>query len=185
MKFAQAIASYRRYYHSISQDSPRALRNPWILAWLGVIGVFLLVNLVFIIFAFTSNPGLVDEDYYEKGQAYEQNMLKLRAAQQALRWETKLSTPENLVATRPGVFRFSAVDARGLPIMDADVRLLAYRPSDANADFSQPLHQVAPGQYQNKIQLPLPGVWDINVSVQSGADNYETIQRVTVQPAVQ
>lgn len=175
------VQSFHRYRNSISQDNPRALHNPWILAWLGVIGVFLLVNLIFIVYAFTSSPGLVTEDYYDKGQAYEQNMLKLRAAQQALGWETKLATPETIVVERADTYRFSAVDSRGVPVMDAEVTLVAYRPSDAAADITLPLTQVAPGQYQGQLSLPLPGIWDINVTVKDGDNRYETGRRITAQ----
>jgi nitrogen fixation protein FixH len=146
-----------------------------------VIGVFLLVNLIFIIFAYVTNPGLVTEDYYDKGQAYEQNILKIRAAQAALRWETKLATPEAIVVNRPDTYRFSAVDHRGIPVMDAEVTMVAYRPSDADADIHLPLRQVAPGQYQAELGLPLPGIWDINITVIDGDKRYETGRRVMAQ----
>lgn len=177
------VQSFQRYRNSISQDSPRALQNPWILAWLGVIVVFLLVNLIFIVYAFVTSPGLVAEDYYDKGQNFEQNVLKMRAAQKALGWETKLATPETIVINRTDTYRFSAVDARGVPVMDAHVTLVAYRPSDADADIELPLRQVAPGQYQGRLSLPLPGIWDINISVQDGDNNYQTGRRVMAQQA--
>ena len=53
----------------ISQDNPNAWRNPWVLGWLALVAVVLVVNAVMITIAFVTNPGLVTEDYYEKGQS--------------------------------------------------------------------------------------------------------------------
>ncbi|MCW8847766.1 MAG: FixH family protein, partial [Sedimenticola sp.] len=51
-------------------------RNPWVLGWVGLVVVFLLANFVMIYLAITKNPGLVVDNYYERGQDYEKNMLK-------------------------------------------------------------------------------------------------------------
>lgn len=163
-----------------SQSNSEGKRNPWVIAWFGIITTFLLVNAVFIVFAVTSNPGLVTEDYYEQGRLYEKNAIKRFAAQSRLRWESKLETPENILLNTPGTYRFSAVDSRGLPIRDADVQIVAYRPSDASADFTTALRPVAPGLYQASLSFPLPGVWDLNVKIQRGEDKLEIIQRLSV-----
>lgn len=178
MTITQTLSKLKNRY---SQSNPQALRNPWILAWLGTVVVFLTVNAVFVTFAITTNPGLVDEDYFEKGRDYEQNISKLIAAQDALQWETKLAVPEKIFVTQPDTYRFSAVDARGIPIMDANVQLTAYRPSDADADFVVPLNQVAPGQYQATINLPLPGIWDLKIQVLNGEEHFEMTRRVSAQ----
>ena len=100
--------------------------------------------MIFIVFAITSNPGLVTEDYYEQGRLYEKNAIKRLVEQNRLRWESKLELPETVLLNTPGTYRFSAVDSRGLPIRDADVQIVAYRPSDASADFTTALQAVAP-----------------------------------------
>ncbi len=176
MAITDTFAQLRRRY---SQDNPQALRNPWIIGWLGIIVMFLAFNAVFIYLAITTNPGLVTEDYYEKGQQYEHNVLKLMAAQKALQWETKLAIPAQIVTRQTGVYRFSAVDARGVPIIDADVQLVAYRPSDADADILAPMNQVAPGQYETRLALPLPGLWDLNITVKNGDDEFHLSHRIS------
>jgi nitrogen fixation protein FixH len=163
-----------------SQSNPEALRNPWVLAWMGVVAVFLSVNGLFVVLAVASNPGLVVENYYEQGRAYEQNAQQILAARNALRWETKLEIPERILAKSPGTYRFSGVDSRGVPLADADVQLTAYRPSDAGADFTTHFDPFAPGLYQAVIDLPLPGVWDLNVRISRGADVYQQSHRITV-----
>ena len=177
MDLAHSFHKLRNHY---SQHSAEARRNPWFLAWLGLVAVFLLVNLGFIITSITTMPGLVTENYYEQGRQYERNALKLMAARNKLQWQAKLETPPAPLMLRPATYRFSAVDARGVPIMDADAQLLAYRPSDAAADFTTPLSQIAPGLYQANIALPLPGVWELHVRVQHKDDLFEMSRRVNV-----
>ncbi|MGD8569507.1 MAG: FixH family protein [Gammaproteobacteria bacterium] len=164
-----------------SQSSPEGRRNPWVIAWFGIVATFLVVNGIFVVFAVTSNPGLVVNNYYEQGREFEKNAMKLMAMHKKLQWLSKLEIPDAVVLNTPDTYRFSAVDSKGVPINDADVQLVAYRPSDANADFTATLHAVAPGLYQASLTFPLPGVWDLNVKVQRGADHYEMAQRLSVQ----
>ena len=178
MAISETLSNLRKRY---SQDNPQAMRNPWILGWMGIIAMFFAFNAVFIYLAITTSPGLVTEDYYDKGRAYEENILKIRAAQEALNWDTKLAVPGRIVVNQPDTIRFSAVDARGLPIMDADVSVVAYRPSDADADFLVRLNQAAPGQYQARIAFPLPGIWDLNIKVVNGEDTFEASHRISAQ----
>lgn len=165
-----------------SQSNKEAMRNPWFLAFLGILGVFLTVNLVFVVFAVSSSPGLVSDDYYEEGREYEKNVVTRLAARNKLNWETKLEMPKRIIVNLPDTFRFSAVDARGVSIMDADVKFIIYRPSDANADFVQVVTQIAPGLYQTKLSFPLPGIWDINLKVVNGEEVYHQTQRISVKP---
>ena len=131
MNINQTLTNLRQKY---SQSNPQAMRNPWAIAWLAVVAVFLSVNVVFFILAWATSPGLVVQDYYEQGREYEQNALKIQAAQNRLNWETRLEIPQNIVLNSSDMYRFSAVDRRGLPIAGAAVKLFAYRPSDADAD---------------------------------------------------
>lgn len=176
-KFSSYIDRISKKY---SQSSTEGKRNPWVIGWFGIVAVFLGVNAVFIVFAVTSNPGLVVEDYYEQGRQYEKNAIKRLAAHNNLRWESKLETPEVITLNKPDTYRFSAVDARGLPIRDANVQVVAYRPSDADADFTTTLQPVAPGMYQGSLSFPLPGVWDLTIKIQRGEDRLELVKRLSV-----
>lgn len=163
-----------------SQSNSEGKRNPWVLGWFGIVAVFLSVNAIFIVLAVTSNPGLVIEDYYEQGRQYEKNAIKRLVAHNKLQWESKMEIPETVTLNKPDTYRFSAVDSRGLPIRNADVQVVAYRPSDANADFKTTLQPIAPGLYQASLSFPLPGIWDLNIKVQHGEDRLEMVQRLSV-----
>ncbi len=180
MNINQTLANLRRKY---SQDNPQAMRNPWAIAWLAVVAVFLSVNILFFIVAWATSPGLVVQDYYEQGRQYERNALKIMEAQNRLHWETRLEIPQSIVQGSADVYRFSAVDSRGLPIKGASVELFAYRPSDAGADFHTPLAEIAPGLYQADVGFPLLGVWDLQVKAQRDEDAYQMSHRISVLPA--
>ncbi len=179
MNLSQRITQLTVKY---SQDNPHARYNPWVIGWFSLVAVFLAVNAVFIVFAVISSPGLVVENYYEQGRQYEKNALKLLTEHKRLQWETKLEVPEIITLNSANTYRFSAVDSRGVPIRDAEVKLTAYRPSSANADFTTALQQIAPGLYQANVSFPLPGIWDLNVKVVHGEDHFEVAQRLSVQP---
>ena len=178
MAISETFSNFRKRY---SQDNTQAMRNPWIIGWLGIIGLFFAFNAVFIYLAITTSPGLVTEDYYEQGRNFEENTQKIFAAQNALKWETKLAVPSQIIINHPDTFRFSAVDSNGRPIMGADVSVVAYRPSDANADFMVQLNQAAPGQYQSLMAFPLPGIWDLNFTIKDGENTFKLSRRISAQ----
>ena len=69
-------------------------RSPWVIAWVSMLVVFFVANMVMIFLAVDRNPGLVVDDFYERGQDYEENMLKRQAADPG--WNMKLSEPEKI-----------------------------------------------------------------------------------------
>jgi len=179
MSFSDTMQMLRSRYH---QDNPQARYNPWFLGMLGVMLVFLLVNIFFIVMAAVTSPGLVVEDYYEQGRKYEQHTIKLVEARATLRWQTEFDFPERIIVGQAVSYRFSAVDNLGLPILDHDVILKAYRPSDVAADFVTPLNWVAPGVYQGEAVFTLAGIWDVTVEVPHGKTMFQQTRRIYVLP---
>lgn len=157
-----------------------ALKSPWVLAWFALIVVIFAANATMITLAFKTSPGLVDKDYYEKGQNYE-SIIEKRIEQNALGWDTKLLLPEQTVVNRDAAYRFFAVDSAGIPIEADSVQLYAYRPSDAKADFSVEFIKEGEGRFLGKLNFSLPGVWDLTVSVHRGSDQVDITQRIFVK----
>lgn len=175
------IQHFNQIKNRYSQDNRQAMRNPWVLGWIAIIATFLIVNAGLVFLSLTNSPGLVTEDYYEQGRKYERNAIRLLSKRNNLTWDTKLYIPEIITSHTLDIYRFSATDIRGLPVKNASVTLVAYRPSDANADFTVPFQQIAPGLYQAKASFSLPGIWDINIKVQRDDDQYELSQRIMVK----
>jgi nitrogen fixation protein FixH len=164
----------------ISQDNKEAMRNPWVLGWLGLLITVVAVNVVFIVTAFKTNPGLVDRDYYEKGRYHDNNYQKKLEARNRLGWKIELTTPGSIVINQPGNFSVNISDRIGNPLKDAKVLLHAYRPSDSSADMKIELTPLTTGVFQEKIQLPLKGAWDLNVTVTQGEETLEISRRINV-----
>lgn len=164
----------------ISQDNKQAMRNPWVLGWLGILITVITVNIIFIVTAFKTNPGLVDDSYYEKGRYHDANYQKKMEARSRLGWNISLQTPKAINLGTPGNYSVNIVDRVGNPLKEATVTLHAYRPADASADLKTELVKVAEGVFQSKLALPLKGLWDINITVAQGEDSLEISRRVTV-----
>lgn len=164
----------------ISQKNPYAWRNPWVLGWLALVAVVLLVNITMITIAFVTNPGLVTEDYYEKGQNYEKNIAKIHAARKALGWTYATNYPTNPVMDKPSHYSFNIVDKKGLPLSDASVIFYAYRPSDVNSDFYVDMIETVSGRYEANINYPLKGLWEITTTIKNNNDSYHFTRRTSV-----
>lgn len=176
MSMTQSIINFRNRY---SQDNPQAMRNPWVLGWILIVIIFITVNITFFITAMITSPGLVVEDYYEQGRQYEKNALKLMIASTKLQWEMKMEVPETITVGLESVYRFSATDKLGLPINAESIQLVAYRPSNSNADMVTALHEIAPGLYQAALKIPLPGVWELQVKLKTLDDELQISRRIT------
>lgn len=164
----------------ISQDNKQALRNPWVLGWLGLLITVILVNVIFIITAFKTNPGLVEEGYYEKGRDVEKNFQKKLEARNQLGWDIRLQSPSQVIVGMADNFSVNVSDKAGFPVRNAEVTLHAYRPSDASADIQTAMELVTDGVYQSRLSLPLKGIWDLKVIVTQGENELEIARRITV-----
>lgn len=165
---------------TISQDNPKAFRNPWVLGWIALIVVVLAVNIGFISLAFITNPGLVDKDYYEKSQDFEENLVKYRKARDELGWTYQTDFPQNPKVDTRALYRVSMIDKAGLPLTAAKVMVKAYRPSDASADFTAELSEVDAGIYEGYISYPLKGIWDITVDITREEDRFDFTRRASI-----
>ncbi len=161
----------------LSQSNNKAFKNPWVLGLLAGIILVVSVNVGFIITAFMTTPGLVEEDYYEKGRDIEANVRQKVAARTNLGWHVVLNLPDTIKMGVETTFHLNVVDKSGLPLNEANVTVDFYRPSDANADLSSVVTSFAPGIYQAKVTLPLKGIWEAVVTVKSGDNSYNFRQR--------
>ncbi len=143
----------------MKKDANKAINSPWFWAWVLLIIIVLSVNGVMVYFAYESNPGLVTDNYYERGQNYEQNMLKRQM--NAPEWEMKISYPEEIIQNQNVNFILSRQQ-----IEFDQVVFYAYRPADVSADFSKQMQLNSEGDYQVNISFSLKGKWDILVNAQ-------------------
>ncbi len=140
-----------------------AWRSPWVIGWMTLLLVFLIANGIMIYLALDGNPGLVVDDYYERGQNYEKNMLKRMANDPG--WDMQVTIPGVVQVATPVLVNFTVKDAAAKPVNRDKVTFYVYRPSDAKQDFSVPMQRIDDGLYEARMSFPLPGSWDVLVSI--------------------
>jgi nitrogen fixation protein FixH len=162
-------------------DKPRlmpAWKSPWVIFWIALVIAVLGVNGVMVYLAIATNPGLVVQDYYERGQHYERTLLSKKAHDPG--WVLRTDLPKDIRAGKPTDIRLQLVDNAGRPVTPDRVRLFVYRPADAARDFSVPMTEVGLGRYAAEVSFPLVGVWDTLAAARNGEDEYQVGQRVEV-----
>ncbi len=153
-------------------------RNPWVLGWIGLIIVVLGVNLTMVYLAVSTNPGLVSDDFYNRGQHYEQTLVSRLAKDPG--WTMRTDVPDDLRPGESATIRVVLVDKVGQPVTPDQVTFFAYRPSDKSRDFSVPMTAEGPGRYAAQVVFPLFGAWDGLVAVRQGEDEFTTGDAIIV-----
>jgi len=156
-----------------------AWKSPWVIAWIALVVIVIAVNGVMIYLAITTNPGLVVDDFYERGQSYERTMVSKGARNPG--WMLRADIPQSIDAGVSIPIRFFLVDKAGQPVTPDGVELFVYRPSDSTRDFSVVMKEEAPGRYMAEVSFPLIGVWDTLVAARRGEDEYHVGQRIDVR----
>lgn len=153
-------------------------RNPWFLGILGLIGVALAGTIWMAMIAGATSPGLVTEDYYEKGKNY---FHEAPARQNAPAWRLSLLAPAQTKSGQPQVYRLYVIDEQGKPMRNGSATLYAYRPSDAGADFSVPMQLSDAGTFTASTTFPLPGTWDLIAQIESQGKKHDIAQRLFIR----
>ena len=156
----------------IRRDGPRDRWIPWsIVAFMGIV---ILVNGIMVWFALTSFTGLQTEGHYVKGLEYNRT-LEAERTEQALGWA--VTVEYSSTGSRRGRVVVRAQDAAGAPLDGAVVTARLVRPTQAGHDMEATLAGQGNGVYATEIELPLPGLWDIQTQIEHRSDIYRTAQR--------
>jgi len=128
--------------------------------------------------AHVTHPGVVTEEAYEKGLHY--NKLIARAdAQAQLGWSSVIAISYPV----PGKARLSLTlkDKEGMPVSQAAVAATMVRPARQSLDFRVELVEQSPGVYAADLNPPVPGLWEVQVGAEKGADSYQDVKRVELK----
>jgi nitrogen fixation protein FixH len=138
-------------------------KSPWLIGWLFLVLTVLIVNGYMIYQSMNDFPGLVVDDFYERGQDYEENILKKLENNQ--KWVTEFKLGE-FKANQASVIGFSLKDKDGKAADVDKITLFAYRPSNAKQDFSIAMSLSEDNTtYQASISFNQKGKWDLLASV--------------------
>lgn len=139
--------------------------------FLGFFGFVSIVDALFVYMALKTNTGLVTQEPYKKGLAY--NEVLDRAKQQPSLREA--------ASYQDSIFQWKIISEQGTPIEDAQVIVKFIRPVQEGYDFSVKLTERNDGIYGQKIDFPLPGLWVAKMSAQWNTQTYQTSHEFIVQ----
>ncbi len=156
----------------ISQNSKKALRNPWFIGIILLIILVLGVNGAFIYFATHHRSTLVDKDYNTNSRKSNDAMIGELQVQKSLAWKTSINQPKHIVLNQPTAYQINVVDPTGAPV-SGSLEVKTYRASDESRDTSIFFSETSPGNYQGYITFPLKGYWELHLRIKRGEEVFE------------
>ena len=149
---------------------------PW--TFLAGFLVVLAANATLVIVALSSWTGLTTERAYAQGVNYNQTLAAARA-QEALGWQAELSVEAE--DPRRAEIRFSLTDRDGWPVKVELVRARFVRPTQSGQDVEIMLETRGGTDYRGEAELPLPGLWDLQVLAIKGEARFQTTERLVLK----
>jgi len=166
---------------AISQKNSEALKNPWVLGLLAFLLTVLAANAVFIYLAFKSPPNLVVEDFYERGERYEETHKRIEKEKE-MGWNGVIMAPAQTRVNQLQTYEVLLQGKNSIALDLDSVTLNAYRPSDARADFSVDMVKTGLSMYAADVSFSLPGIWDVIIVAQQGEQEFLVTKRVSISP---
>jgi len=158
-----------------------AWQSPWVWLLAGIMGTAVLVNGVLITLAFVYPPGLVVDDYYERGKNYLYHQAKVKDDIARLGWELQLDLPKAPKIGGSDPYMLRVLDRDGVALEGASVEFAAFRPVESGFDFVRPMRDIGAGFYSANVGFDRPGNWDLIVTAQVGEDELDIAQRIFVK----
>jgi len=163
-----------------TRDWSVAWKNPFVIAWFTILTIVLTVNFFMVSMAIVTNPGLVIDDFYEKGKNMDA-ILAERKKMEELGWQLKIDLPV-LSEGKTDKVTLKVVDKEGRPF-DVDTAVLYYyRPSSKDLDGEQPLVATGKtGEYETDFALAVKGKWDVIMEIHKDELRYNVGRSIMVQ----
>ena len=155
-------------------------KNPLVIIWFSILITVLCVNFFMVSMAIVTAPGLVIDDFYEKGK----NMDKILAAQKKMGemgWQLEIDLPD-LKEGKTAQVTLMVLDKEGEPLNIDTAVLYYYRPSDKDLDGEQELLPTGTlGEFTTEFMLNTKGKWDLIMEVTQGELVYNVGRSIMVQ----
>lgn len=117
-------------------------------------------------------PGVVTEDYRERGIRFASYRQRLQR-QQERGWQVRKGWLRRPVLGEPAVFKVVATTRTGEPLRDAEVQGVFIRPSNSRLDVAFRMQEIEPGQYQTVLELPAAGAWNLVLTLRQDEELHE------------
>jgi len=146
--------------------------------FIAMLGVVMMVNGAMAYFATSTFNGVITENAYEKGLAYNKT---LAAAQQQteMGWVVEAKDKPASAGHKTTV-TISVVDKNGAGIDGLDVQALADRPNVTGADQRVAFVPKGKGLYSADVEFPEAGQWDFDILAAREGASFEMQRRFLV-----
>ena len=143
---------------------------------IGIVLFFIFIavtNISFVVLAYRTAPGAIEENSYEKGLVYETEIARLRAAE-GLSW-----APE-IVFSEQDEFGFRTVFVSIGELLEGDIgiKIDFICPSEAPLDIRGVVMEPDGRRYRSRVHLPKDGLWFIRLLVEAGEKDFGWRERV-------
>ena len=136
------------------------------------------VNGVLVTVAFKTFNGLTTDHAYARGLAWNQ-VVAAQRAQAALGWTAAMAFEPD--GPRAGRLQLQLRDSGGTPVVRALASARFVRPTVQGHDVEIQLAETGPGRYAARVELGLPGLWEVRIEAVRGADSYIATDRLMVR----
>ncbi len=157
-----------------------AWKNPFVIGWFLILIIVVTVNFFMVSMAIVTNPGLVIDDFYEKGKNMDKTLAN-RKQMEEMGWQLSVDLPV-LTQGQSEVVTLLVLDKQKRPLKVDSAVLYYYRPSDRKLDGEQVLTPTGkPGEFQADFVLNTKGKWDVIMEVKQGDLKYNIGRSIMVQ----
>lgn len=162
------------------RDWSVAWKNPFVISWFALLITVVSVNFFMVSMALVTNPGLVIEDFYEKGKNMDK-VLAERKRMEEMGWQLQVGLP-TLKEGKTELVTLKVLDKENKPLNVDTATLYYYRPSDRKLDGEQVLTaKNSVGEFEASFTLNTKGKWDLIMEVTQGDLTYNMGRSIMVQ----
>lgn len=133
--------------------------------------VIAILDGIFVYVAVTTQTGVVTENAYEKGLAFNKQLEQARAQPQL----------QETLSFENGMLRWQAKDESASLLENAAVTAKIIRPVQDGHDFETTLDYKGPGVYEAKLDLPFKGLWKAEINATWDNRHYQTSHSFTAR----
>jgi nitrogen fixation protein FixH len=135
--------------------------------------VIAILDGIFVTIAASTHTGVITEKAYQKGLDYNQ-VVAASESQDKLGWTGNIHLSQNTI-------NFEIKDSQNMPLKGAKVTAYFTRTTQAGYDFSIPLEANAEGIYNQHINFPLKGLWDVRILATWNQQQYQKSKQIVAR----
>jgi nitrogen fixation protein FixH len=144
---------------------------PWYIVLFFVVLSFVFGGFTYV--ALKTHTGLVTDNAYKKGIAYNETINKDKQ-QKALGYKAHLARPAGTVV-------FTLADKAGAPVEISSASIWLFRPTNAKGDVRAEMTAAGAGRFEYKAAPPAAGLWEVRILAETAAGPYQYAKRMVFE----